>query len=399
MRARRLFTILAVVLSLAVVAAACGDSGGGDDQAAPTTAAQTGGDTGGDGGGGSDGGGTASGDTFLVGKFADACNAVKDKVTVPEGFNIGLVTDIGKINDGTFNEGVYKGFAAAAECFGVQNRFIETASEADYTTNLKSILDDDPEVVVTVGFMLASDTLAEAQAHPEVTYVGVDQFQEEYPDNYVGVLAADDQGGCMMGGFAGTLTESNVIGVVAGVEAVPPVVRFANAFKHCAETANPDVDVRIVYHESFTDVTGGAATAEQMLGEGADVIFGAGGPTGSSGIKTAAAKGAWVIGVDTDEYYTTFEGGAIEGADRLATSAIKDVGLGVFNQIAMVLSGDFQSGIFTLTAANGGMDYAPAHDADLPADAVKALEEFRAGLADGSISTGVDPITGQPLDG
>ncbi len=396
MRARRLLTILAVLLSFAVVAAACGDSGGNDDnaggEAASTTAADTGGDTGGDSGG-------ESADTFLVGKFADACDSFKDKVTIPDGFNIGLVTDIGKINDGTFNEGVYKGFAAAAECFGVEDRFIETASEADYITNLNSILDDSPEVVVTVGFMLASDTLEQAQAHPEVTYIGVDQFQPEYPDNYVGVLAADDQGGCMMGGFAGTLTESNVIGVVAGVEAVPPVVRFANAFKHCAELANPDVDVRIVYHESFTDVTGGAATAEQMLGEGADVIFGAGGPTGSSGIKTAAAKGAWVIGVDTDEYYTTFEGGAIEGADKLATSAIKDVGLGVFNQIAMVLTGEFQSGIFTLTAANGGMDYAPAHEADLPADAVKALEDFRAGLADGSISTGVDPITGQPLDG
>ncbi len=381
MRARRLFTILAILVSFAVLATACGDDDGGST--APSES---------EGGGG-------GGDTFLVGKFVDACDSFEGKVDVPDGFNIGLVTDIGKINDGTFNEGVYKGFAAAAECFGLDSRYIETASEADYGTNLKSILDDDPEVVVTVGFLLATDTLAEAEAHPDITYIGVDQFHPEYPDNYVGVLAADDQGGCMVGGFAGTLTESNVVGVVAGVEAVPPVVRFANAFKHCAELANPDVDVRIVYHESFTDVTGGAATAEQMLGEGADVIFGAGGPTGSSGIKTAAAKGAWVIGVDTDEYYTTFEGGAIEGADRLATSAIKDVGLGVFNQIGAVLSGEFQSGIFTLTAANGGMDYAPPHDADLPAEAAQALEDFRAGLADGSISTGVDPITGQPLDG
>ncbi len=377
---------LAALAVFALLVAACTGGGGAD-----TTAASSGGDA------------TettaAAGDTFLVGKFVDACNEAKGKVNVPDGFNIGLVTDIGKINDGTFNEGVFKGFSAAAECFGLDSRYIETASEADYATNLTSILDSDPEVVVTVGFLLATDTMEFAQANPDVTFIGVDQFHPEYPDNYVGVLAADDQGGCMVGGFAGALTESNVVGVVAGVEAVPPVVRFANAFKHCAEQVNPDVDVRIVYHESFTDVTGGAATAEQMLGEGADVIFGAGGPTGSSGIKTAAAKGAWVIGVDTDEYYTTFESGAIAGADRLATSAIKDVGLGVFQQIAAILSGEFQPGIFTLTAANGGMDYAPFHDAPVPDEAAKVLEDYRKGLADGSISTGVDPITGQPLDG
>lgn len=365
----RLWKLLSICLAFGLVVAACGS-----DQ------------------------NTAAGDSFLVGKYVAACDEFRDSVEIPADFNIGLVTDIGKINDGTFNEGVYKGFAAAAECFGLESQFIETASEADYSTNLSSILDAEPEIVVTIGFLLATDTLTFAEANPDVTYVGIDQFQPEYPENYVGVLAADDQGGCMVGGMAGTLTESNVIGAVAGVEAVPPVVRFVNAYKHCAELANPEVDVLIVYHESFTDVTGGAATAEQMLGEGADVIFGAGGPTGSSGIKTAAASGAWVVGVDTDEYFTTFESGAIEGADRLVTSAIKDVGLGTFMQIAAVLSGDFKSGISPLTAENGGMDYAGANDADIPSAAADALEEFRAGLADGSISTGVDPVTGQPLN-
>ncbi len=379
---RRPFSLFAILLALVLVAAACGN---GDD----TDAGAGGDDT---------DAGAGGGDTFLVGKYKEACDEVQDSIDAPEGFNIGLVTDIGKINDGTFNEGVYGGFAAAAECFGIESQFIETASEADYSTNLASILDAEPEVVVTVGFLLATDTLESAEANPNVTYVGIDQFQPEYPSNYVGVLAADDQGGCMVGGMAGALTETNVIGAVAGVEAVPPVVRFVNAYKFCAQQANPDVEVLIVYHESFTDVTGGAATAEQMLGEGADVIFGAGGPTGSSGIKTAAAAGAWVIGVDTDEYATTFENGAIDGADRLVTSAIKDVGLGAFDQIAAILSGSFQSGIASLTAENGGMDFAPPNSADLPSAAAAALEEYRAGLADGSISTGVDPITGQPLN-
>ncbi|MEE8599528.1 BMP family lipoprotein [Euzebya tangerina] len=325
----------------------------------------------------------------------DVC-ADYEGTEVPEDFNVGLVTDIGRIDDGTFNQFANDGMEAAADCLGFETNVIETASEADYSTNIETILESDPEVVVTVGFLLADTTLEAANANPDINFIGIDQFQEEYPENYVGILFREDQGGYIAGAMAALLSESGTVGVVGGLETVPPVVRFVNGYEAGAQSVNPDINVLSVYTDSFTDPAQGASAAEQFLGEGADVIFGAGGQTGSGAVQAAAEAGAWGIGVDQDEYFTTFGGGSSPGADRLATSAIKRVDLGTFVQIGESLTGDFSGGIFTLDAANGGISYAPFHDADVPDDVASQIEEVRAGLADGSIETGIDPVTGLP---
>ncbi|MDE0237686.1 MAG: BMP family ABC transporter substrate-binding protein, partial [bacterium] len=138
----------------------------------------------------------------------------------------------------------------------------------------------------------------------------------------------------------------------------------------------------------------GASDAQQFIGDGADVIFGAGGPTGSGGVQAAAEAGAWGIGVDQDEYYTTFNGGTAPGSEYLASSAIKRVDLSVFRNIAAAIEGTFAGGVFVLTAENLGITYAPFHDAAVSAEAAAAVERVRAGLADGSITTGVCGIDG-----
>jgi len=378
---------LALLAAFTLVAAACGDddettdtspsTSGSDTSASDTTAPDTGG-----------------GQTSLD----DLCQQAKDAgVSAPEGYKVSLVTDIGKVDDRTFNQFAYEGMVAASKCFGFETSFIETVSEADYAKNIADTLSGDPAIVITVGFLLSTDTLAAATDNGDVNFIGIDQFQTEYPANYVGVLFREDQGGYLAGVAAGLLTETRVVGVVGGREDVPPVVRFVNAFKSGAESANPAVRVLQVYNESFTDTTKGVSDAQQFIGEGADVIFGAGGKTGSAAVQEAAEQGKWGIGVDQDEYFTTFDGGNAPGADRLATSALKRVDIGVFSNIVAALDGSFASGIFTLDAANGGITYAPAHDAAVPADVLAKLEETRAGLADGSIDTGVDPVTGLPL--
>ena len=328
------------------------------------------------------------------------CEEKYADVEAPDGFTAALVTDIGSVDDGTFNQYAYEGLQAAEECFGIETNFIETANEADYENNLSTILSDDPDVVVTVGFLIADATKSVAEENPDVNFIGVDQFQEDYGDNYVGVLFREDQGGFLAGAMAGLLTESDVVGVVGGREDVPPVVRLVNGFeqgaKYIGEQDGRDITVLKTYNQSFTDPAKGRSDAEQFMGEGADVIFGAGGPTGSGGVRAAAEAGNWGIGVDQDEYFTTFQGGEAPGADRLATSAVKRVDLGVFENIAAAIQDSFEPGIFTLDAANDGITYAPFHDADIPEDAAARLEEIRAGLADGSIETGLDPVTGEP---
>jgi basic membrane protein A len=328
----------------------------------------------------------------------DLCQEAKDAgVTAPDGFTVRLVTDIGKVDDRTFNQYAYEGMKAAEECFGFETSFIETASEADYAKNIATALDGGPDAIVTVGFLLATDTLAAATANPDTDFIGVDQFQAEFPANYTGILFNEDEGGYMAGVLAASLSKSGTIGVVGGRQDVPPVVKLVNGYEAGAKSVNPDIRVLKIYNESFTAPDKGASDAQQFIGEGADVIFGAGGKTGSGGVAAATSQGVWGIGVDQDEYFSTFNGGQAPGADKLASSAVKRVDLGVFNEIVLALKGEFKGGIYGLTAANGGITYAPFHDADIPDDVAAKLEETRKGLADGTIKTGLDPATGEPL--
>ncbi|MDQ7030767.1 MAG: BMP family ABC transporter substrate-binding protein [Ardenticatenia bacterium] len=322
------------------------------------------------------------------------------KPQAPEGFKVCLITDVGRINDGTFNQFAYEGMVKAAEDLGFETDFIETQSQTDYQKNIQTCLDEGFDVLVTVGFLIADATLEAAQNNPDVYFIGVDQFFEAPPDNLVGIQYREDQGGFLAGALAGMMTESGVVAGIYGID-IPPVVKFRNGFEIGARYVNPDINVLGVYIPSFTDPAAGASAAEQFVGEGADVIFGAGGPTGSGGIKRAAELGAWVIGVDQDEYYTTFGGGTTPGADRLISSAVKRVDLGVYDQILGVIDGTFAGGgLYILDAANGGITYAPFHEAedDVPEAVQARLEEIRLMLAAGELQTGVDPVTGDIIE-
>lgn len=387
---KRSLRLLSGLLALGLVTAACGNDDDDTSSDDTTTTAGSGDETtttAGDGGGASD----------AQVSLDDLCQEAKDAgVEVPEDFTVRLVTDIGKVDDRTFNQYAYEGMAAAEECFGFETSFIETVSEADYDKNITTALEGDPDMVITVGFLLADATLEAANTHPDTNFIGIDQFQTEYPANYVGVNFNEDEGGYLAGVLAAGLSESGVIGVVGGREDVPPVVKLVNGYEAGAKSVNPDIQVLKIYNESFTAPDKGASDAAQFIGEGADVIFGAGGQTGSGGVAAATEQGVWGIGVDQDEYFSTFNGGSAPGADKLASSAVKRVDLGVFVQIVNMLKGEFEGGFFALTAENGGITYAPFHDAEIPDDVAEQLEETRKGLADGSIKTGLDPATGLP---
>jgi basic membrane protein A len=381
--------LLAVGIVAVLGLAACGsddDSSESTDAPASTDGATESTETG--------GGDTGEG-AFLT--LEDEC-ATYDGLQAPEGFRVNLVTDIGKVDDGTFNQFAYEGMTAAADCFGIADTsFIETVSEADYAANIATSLENDPNTLITVGFLITTDTEEAAIANPDVDFIGIDQFLEEYPDNMAGVVFNEDESGYIAGVLAASLSESGVIGVVAGREDVPPVVKFVNGYTAGAKSVNPDIRVLSIYNESFTDIAKGASDAAQFIGEGADVIFGAGGQTGSGGIAAAAEAGVWAIGVDQDEYYTTFASGSAPGSEYLASSAVKRVDIATFRLIADSIQDQFEGGLVVGTAANDLITYAEPHDADIPAEVTAAVEAARVGLADGSITTGVCGIDGLPL--
>lgn len=308
----------------------------------------------------------------------------------PENFCIGLVTDIGKVDDKSFNQSAWEGAQAAAQATGGFAKYIETTDPKDYAANLDQFIQKQYDVVVTVGFLMAEATVTAAKANPNVNFVGVDQFQGEEIPNVTGLVFPEDKAGYAAGYLAGLMTQTNKVGAVLGTDTVPPVKLFGEGYKAGILAANPEAEVTLVYHPNpstaFTDPEWGAAEAQKQLAQGNDIIFGAGGNTGNGAlIEIAKAPGAgesiFCIGVDTDQYFTVPQAQVC-----LLTSAEKKLAQGTQDLILLSFQGQFPGGNYF-----GNTGLAPYHDTDavVPAEVKTKVDEVIAGLSDGSIQTGV----------
>ena len=320
----------------------------------------------------------------------------------PEVFCVGLVTDVGKVNDKSFNQSAWEG-VQQAQTDGVADlvQFIETSDAKDYAKNIATFGDAGFDVIVTVGFGLGEATFAAGAAYPDIKFIGVDQFQawqftEDTADdsaNVTGLNFPEDNAGFLVGALASMMSASHKIGAVCGTDVVPPVWRFGEGYKAGAAYADgmngTTTEVFVVYHsdvgfdKTFTDPEWGAQTANSMMDQGADAIFGCGGLTGNGAITAAAQAGAYAIGVDADQYLTL-----PEAAPRMLSSAMKLITPGVAELAAMAKDGTITAGNFT-----GLAGYAPFHDleGEVSAEIKAAMGAITGGLLDGSITTGVAP--------
>ena len=315
-----------------------------------------------------------------------------------------LVTDLGRVNDGTFNQSAHEGADAAADEYDLEYKFIETQAETDYKANIQTCIDEGFEVIITVGFLIADATYAAAEANPDVYFLGVDQFVMGGPTNYVGIQFREDQSGFMSGVLAASVAEwqgSDTIAGVYGID-IPPVKKFRNGFEQGARYVNADLTILGVYIDSFVAPDRGASAAIQFIGEGATVLFGGGGPTGTGAILAGAQEGVYVIGVDKDEWVTSFGSGATPGSEFIISSALKRVDQGVYDSVAMLAEGDLSNfpggSIFLMDAAMNGVGLAGPNEADIP-DAVWAkVDAVTAMLIAGEIETGVNLVSGDLLE-
>ena len=308
-------------------------------------------------------------------------------------FCVGLVTDVGKIDDKSFNQSTWEGVKMADEELGAHVKYIETTDSKDYEKNLSQFGDANYDVIVTVGFALGEATAAAGAKYPNAKFIGVDQFQVpgSEVDNVVGLNFPEDQSGFLAGALAAMMTKTGKIGAVLGTDAVPPVWRFGEGYRVGALYIDPDIEVTTVYHndvgfdKTFTDPEWGKTTAISMIDKGVDVVFGAGGKTGNGALQGTAEKGALAIGVDTDQYYTV-----PEAQSALLTSAMKLLTPGTFDLIKMAKEGNFPPGGNSMGLAG----LAPYHDlaSQVPADADAKVKEIAAGFQNGSLQTGVSPV-------
>ena len=318
-------------------------------------------------------------------------------------FCVGLVTDVGKVDDKSFNQTAWEG-VQKAKTDGVADwvQYIETTDAKDYDKNIATFADAGYDVVVTVGFNLTDPTYAAAKKYPNVKFIGIDQFlskDDNHPDwplaNLVSISYNEDQSGFLVGALGSMMSKSHNIGAVCGTDAVPPVWRYGEGYKAGAayedKKNGTTTSVTVVYHsdvgfdKTFVDPTWGADTANSMIDKGADVIFGCGGKTGNGAVDAAAQKKVYAIGVDTDQYFTL-----PEAASQLLSSAMKPETEPVAAVVKLTKDGKFPTGGLYF----GPSGYAPYHDLDsqVPANVKTEMEALLKGLTDGSIKTGVSPV-------
>ena len=307
----------------------------------------------------------------------------------PKAFKVGVVTDVGKIDDKSFNQSAWEGVQLAVKELGAEAKYIETTDPKDYAKNIGQFADEKYDVIVTIGFALGEATVAAAKQYPDVKFIGVDQFQGEVTPGLAGLNFPEDQSGYLAGALAALMSKSGQIGAVLGTDVVPPVWRFGEGYRAGALSINKDIKVNVVYHndvgfdKTFTDPEWGKTTALSMVDKGADVIFGAGGKTGNGALLACVEKGCYAIGVDSDQYFTVPEAQKV-----LLSSAMKLITPGVFDLIKAVQDNKWVDGnVFGMAAL------APYHDLDskVPADVKAKIDELTKKVQSGEVATGVAP--------
>jgi len=319
---------------------------------------------------------------------ASASPAASPAAAAPAGkrLRVGLVTDVGKIDDKSFNQSAWEGVQRAQRELGAEIKFLETTDPKDYGKNIDQFAQDGYDVIVTVGFAIGQATQEAAAKYKNVKFIGVDQFQEKPADNLAGLIFEEDKAGYLAGALAGLLTKSNVVGATLGTDLVPPVVKFGKGYEAGAKAVNANIKVIMAYHpgglaRGFTDPDWGKATTTQMIQQQADVIFGAGGNTGNGALLGALERNVLAIGVDTDQWETLPQVRPV-----LVSSAMKLIIPGVFDLIKAAGDGSYKGG-----NSVGQVGLAPFHDNDakVPAAVKERLQQIDAGLKNGSIRTGV----------
>jgi basic membrane protein A len=328
------FFLLALLAALALGIAACGDD---DDD---------------DGGGGGGGGGGQA-----------------DKPAI----KAAVVTDIGGLNDRSFNFLANKGLEDAQSELGVEGRVFISKSAGDYIPNLTTAANQKYDLTVSVGFLMGDATNTVASKVPSSNFAIVDfsaAALKDKPTNVEGLLFKEQEAGYLAGYLAGLWAKDNNANTVStvGGQKIPPVDHYIAGFQAGAKAANPSIKTLNAYSEDFVDQAKCKEIALDQIAQGSKVVFQVAGQCGLGALDAAKEKGVQGIGVDADQAYL---------GDHILTSALKKVDVAVFDAIKRVQDGSFKGGTDVIaTVENGGVGIGKIGPAGTKyADQVKEVQD------------------------
>ncbi len=330
--------------------------------------------------------------------------------TTSSAFKVGQVTDLGGIDDKSFNASAWLGVENAQKELGVTGKYLESQGQSDYAKNIQQFLDEDTNLIVTVGFLLGVDTAKAALANPETKFAIVDYA---YPDcwpgaavgkdcgsdkeiaNVLGLTFQTDQAAFLAGYLAAGMTKTGKVATYGGLN-IPTVTIFMKGFEAGVKYYNQQKGTNVevlgwntaaadgVFAGNFESTDDGRSLAESFVQEGADIILPVAGPVGLGSAAVCKETGnCLVIGVDADWYET-----AAEYKDVVLTSVLKKINVAVYDAVKRAKDGTFKGGVATYTIKDGGVDIAPYHDFDskVSAELKAEVEAAKKALIDGSLT-------------
>lgn len=314
----------------------------------------------------------------------------------PADFKACMVSDEGGFDDQSFNQTAHAGLKRAGEELGIKTNEVESASEADFNTNVESLIHDDCDYIIGVGFKLAETLSAAAASHPDVKFALVDSTFAEGTTNGKALVFNTAEAAFLAGYAAAGSTKTGTVATFGGMP-IPSVQIFMDGFVQGVDRYNTDhgTAVKVLgwdyaaqtgsFVGNFSDAPAGKTLTEGFIAQGADIIMPVAGPVGAGTItaaKEAAAKGVKVIWVDTDGYVSVPDAGPV-----VFTSVVKAMDVAVFDGIKEAVEGKFTADPYVGTLANQGVDLAPFHDFDaqVSADLKAELESLRTDIASGNL--------------
>jgi basic membrane protein A len=319
----------------------------------------------------------------------------EEKAEEPEmvDFTVGLVTDIGGIDDKSFNQGTWEGILRFAEDTGAATKYLQSESDADYVPNLSTFSDEEPDIIIAPGFLFEESLTEVSGNYPEQNYLIIDMVIGDR-SNVANAVFAEDQGSFLVGVAAAKKAieaGKDTVGFIGGMD-FDLIQKFEAGFEQGVAAVDPSLTVLVEYAGSFTDAQIGQTLATKLFDQGAYIIYHAAGGTGNGLIKEAKDRrlndeDVWAIGVDKDQYAD----GIYEGEmSAVLTSMMKRVDVAAYNVSEMTLNGQFPGGqVLVFDLSNDGVGI-PAENPNLSADIVSAVEEFKAKVVAGEIT--IDPV-------
>ena len=357
MKKRLLSMALSAVMVLSL--AACG--GQAKDSASTKSASKT----------------TSTTSTASTTSAAGSASSTKSgsTTTAKSDLKVGLITDVGGIHDHSFNETSWKGLEKAKTDFGVEINYLESKTDADYSSNIESFVDEDYDLIVCVGFKLAEATKKAAESHPDKKFAIIDDASNASLPNVTCLIFKQEQASYLVGYVAGLVTKKNNVGFVLGM-ASEMMNKFGYGYLAGVYAANPKATVQQIDANNFADPAIGKTSATTMITNGADVIFHAAGGTGVGVIQACQENKISAIGVDTDQ--------SSLAPDTVITSAMKRVDNAVYDSVKQLVEGTLKGGEVVYDLSKGGVDIAPTTKL-LSEDVLKKVEEVKAKILSGEI--------------